>query len=375
MGTVIRHQWLEADGDPLARGAILHADTSPEGVAVSRLRARQDGPLSLDAAHGHLITVIAGEVRATVEGERLVLRDGVHLFVPPGAAVPLEVKAGAQLVHVASPAARGRRVLVRDEAFVSACAIEGQSLRWILTPQYLSRRIFLHHDQALASKSGHPLSWFHTTMFDVAGLPPNADGESVFKMSYNSRTEFNVCYDVQGEARVRMAEHPYAGQTWGAWQGLDGEATYHLDEPAGGPHEERLTAADGSAQTLRNKHEVYSREGYVSLFCMFDPAPTGTERHRPGEYSDYEPYAAVSGRPEFAEHQRALARLDAMVDRLSLARARDRLEAERGGEAWAVYQQGRAAQRALEAALVASLAAEGKGRDQVVARWLSAVEL
>jgi hypothetical protein len=44
-------------------------------------------------------------------------------------------------------------------------------LRWVITPQYLSRRIFLHHDPTLLSKSGHPVSWFHTTMFDVAGLP------------------------------------------------------------------------------------------------------------------------------------------------------------------------------------------------------------
>jgi hypothetical protein len=39
-------------------------------------------------------------------------------------------------------------------------------------------------------------------MFDVAGLPKNEEGDSVFKMSYNSRTEFNVCYDVKGKAKV-----------------------------------------------------------------------------------------------------------------------------------------------------------------------------
>src|SRR5204863_9462523 len=98
--------------------------------------------------------------------------------------------------------ARGERLLLRDEKFIAACATRSQTLRWTLTPQYLSRRIFLHHAPILLSKSGHPVSWFHTTMFDVAGLPPNQDGEPVFKMSYNSRTEFNVCYDVEGEARV-----------------------------------------------------------------------------------------------------------------------------------------------------------------------------
>ena len=48
-------------------------------------------------------------------------------------------------------------------------------------------------------------------MFDVAGLPVNEDREPVFKMSYNSRTEVDVCYDVKGTARVRMAQHPYTG--------------------------------------------------------------------------------------------------------------------------------------------------------------------
>ena len=89
-------------------------------------------------------------------------------------------------------------VLLRSSPFVE-----------LLTLQYLSRRIFLHHDPTLLSKSGNPVSLFHTTMFDVDGLPKNEDGEPVFKMSYNSRTEFNVCYDVKGIARVRMAEHPY----------------------------------------------------------------------------------------------------------------------------------------------------------------------
>jgi len=41
-----------------------------------------------------------------------------------------------------------------------------------------------------------------------AGSYFTPDGESVFKMAYNSRTEINVCFDVAGDARVRMAEHP-----------------------------------------------------------------------------------------------------------------------------------------------------------------------
>lgn len=360
MGRVIRHRWSEG---PLARAPILRADDVPEGVDVERARTRDGAVFSLDHAHAHLISVIGGEVNATFDGGPLRLGPGAHLFVPLGAGAPIELAPGTSIVHVAAPTARGTAVRVRDEAFVAACATDGgQALRWILTPQYLSRRIFLHHDAFLTSRGGHPLSWFHTTMFDVKGLPPNADGESVFKMSYNSRTEFNVCYDVEGDAGVRMGVHPYGDdQTWTEWRALDGESTYHLDEPV-------------DVRPLRNKHEVRAN-GHVSLFCMFDPAPTGVERHRPGEYSDYESFEAVAPREEYRAHQREIARFDAMVDRLSWARARGRLDDERGGEAWSLYQRGRAAQRALEARLLDTLAAEGAGRDAVVARWLSRFEL
>jgi hypothetical protein len=140
--------------------------------------------------------------------ETLALASDVHVFLPLAAGAAFECDAGTELVHVASSKVRGERFLVRDETFLRACADGEHSLRWTLTPQYLSRRIFLHHDATLLSTSGDPVSWFHTTMFDTAGLLPNQDGESVFKMSYNSRTEINVCYDVKGDARVRFAETP-----------------------------------------------------------------------------------------------------------------------------------------------------------------------
>ena len=146
-------------------------------------------------------------------------------------------------------------------------------------------------------------------MFDMAGLPGNEDGEPVFKMSYNSRTEFNVCYDVKGAARVRMAQHPYTEteQRWGPWLPLDGDSTYHLNEPAGGPEEECLIdTTTGNRQFYRNKHEVHIVNGQVTLFCLFDPAPTGVERHRPGEYSDYEPLSQVLGTGAYETHQREM---------------------------------------------------------------------
>lgn len=368
MGRVIRNVWTEVAGTPLRRAAILHPDRVPEGVEVERLEARAVATWAVPEAQAHVLAVLRGAIDLPAEGLRIV--PGAHLYVPLDAGLTLQLEPDTALVRVSTAWARGAGLRVRDEAFVSACAVDDQALRWILTPQYLSRRVLLHHDHALLSKGGHPLSWFHTTMFDVAGLPPNDEGESVFKMSYNSRTELNVCYDVTGDARVRMARHPYAGRAWGPWERLDGDATYHLDEAADGAEVER----EGE-RLLRNKHEVVARGGYVSLYCVFDPAPTGVERHRPGEYSDYEPLADVVVRDEYRVHQREIARLDAMIDELSRARARGELHRHRGGAAWGVYQAGRAAQRALEARLVASLAAEGRGRDRVVEPWLSRVEL
>jgi hypothetical protein len=213
-------------------------------------------------------------------------------------------------------------------------------------------------------------------MFDVAGLPHNEDGEPVFKMSYNSRTEFNVCYEVKGTARVRMAQHPYkeTQQLWGPWLPLDGDSTYHLNEAAGSTEEEcSIDKLTQTPQFLRNKHEVHIVDGYVTLFCMFDPAPTGVERHRPGEYSDYEPLSQVLGTKLYETHQREIARYDEMVDRLSLAKAMGTLSTLQGTPIWDLYVQGREAQAVIESELAKALAAEGTGRAQVLAQWMQTV--
>jgi len=303
----------------------------------------------------------------------------VHLYLPPGLEVVLEAEPETELMRVSSPTAsqtRGKRLLLRDEKFLAACASGSQLLRWVLTPQYLSRRIFLHHDPVLLSKSGHPVSWFRTTMFDVAGLPRNEEGEPVFKMSYNSRTEFNVCYDVKGIARVRMAKHPYqeTNQLWGPWLSLDGNSTYHLNEAAGSSEEEcRIDEKTHTKQFLRNKHEVHIIDGYVSLFCLFDPAPTGIESHRPGEYSDYESLSQVLGTKTYETLQQEIARYDEMVDRLSLEKAMGRLKTLNANPLWQLYLQGREAQMAIEADLAKALAAEGSGRESVLEHWMQSV--
>ncbi len=357
MDHVVRNEWRRPPGGPIEQATILDRASSPEGLDAVRTRFVEPGEVGLDAESAHVLSPVRGAGALHVHGERLALAPGVHAFLPRGARATIQGGPGFEVARVSGPSERGTDLKVRDEQFVYACATEGRSLRWTLTPQYLSRRVFLHHDAALTSKSGRPVSWFRTTMFDVAGLPPNEQGEPVFKMAYHSRTEFNLCYDVVGEAGVRMALHPYAtnGQSWGPWLDLDGESTYRLHETHDGP---------------RNKHEVRSAGGYTTLFCVFDPAPTGIERHQPGEYSDYEPIERVVARPEYEAHRAHMAELDAMVDRLSLAKARGRLDEEATSPAWQRYVDGRRAQEALERALVTEVRANDPARADVLERWI-----
>ena len=219
---VIVNNWHHEPGQPFEIARILSHAVNSEGLDVDRLRFREPGSLTMNSKVGHILSVICG--RGTLhtcgrEGRTLHVESGVHVYLPCGVMSRLEADTGTEIVRVSGASAsqaRGRRLLLRDEVFLAACASGSQSFRWILTPQYLSRRIFLHHDPVLQSKSRHPVSWFRTTMFDVTGLPKNVNGEPVFKMSYNSRTEFNVCYEVKGTARVRMAKHLYSevNQVW-----------------------------------------------------------------------------------------------------------------------------------------------------------------
>lgn len=377
MAKTIRNHWVKADGRPYAEARILSHAVHPEGLDVDRLRFDRQGICKPGAEAGHIISVLKGQGRLfdTQREHPLSLEPGVHLFLPPGRDYLLEIAAAGELLKVSSaPGApvRGERMLLRNERFLYACAKASRSLRWILTPQYLSRRIFLHSDKTLLSRSNHPVSWFRTTMFDVTGLPENNEGMPVFKMSYNSRTEFNVCYQVKGRARVRMAEHPYARQTWGEWQALDSETTYHLNESADGPDAEYCPdPQNGGKQCLRNKHEIHIVDGHVTLFCLFDPAPTGIERHRPGEYSDYEPLSKVLGTAFHADHSKEIAKYDLMLNRLSMAQAENKLDDLEHSAVWEIYRKGCESQDAIEADLYRTLAAEGKGRHFVIAPWMT----
>lgn len=378
MKKLIRNNWRRNSGEAFTRTKILSHEIHPEGLDVDRIRFIEAGSITPESSVGHIISVLRGNGKLHVTGDSrqpLHLEAGVHLYLPPGLGCVLDADLGTELVRVSGASAsqaRGNRLLLRDETFLAACAYGSQSLRWILTPQYLSRRIFLYNDPILLSKTGNPVSWFRTTMFNVDGLPENEDGEPVFKMSYNSRTEFNVCYDVKGHARVRMAQHPYmeTRQSWGSWLQLDDDSTYHLNEASGSPEEElRIDEATGARQFLRNKHEVHIAGGHVTLFCLFDPAPTGVERHRPGEYSDYEPLTQVLGTESYETHRREITGYDEMVNRLSLAKAQGALGTHQGTPVWELYMRGRKAQAAIESELAKTL----DGRAQVILPWMQTV--
>jgi hypothetical protein len=379
MEKTIKNIWIHDDNAPCEKAFILNHSVHPEGLDVQRIRFNADGEYTPRPDSGHIVSVLKGGchlIQSDAADRPLYIQSGIHLYLPPGRPHRLQLQAGAELLTVSGASAaqaRGDQLLLRDEQFLSACAAGSQALRWILTPQYLSRRIFLHHDQTLLSKSGHPVSWFRTTMFDVSGLPVNDEGLPVFKMAYHSRTEFNVCYEVKGAARVRMALHPYKDrrQAWDRWLPIDSDTTYHLNESETSPEAEWFyNDTSGEKQYLRNKHEVSVVDGYVTLFCLFDPAPTGIEKHRQGEYSDYEPLASVIGTDLYNAHIKDLAEYDAMVDLLSLAKAAGRLEEHKGSAAWQTYLAGRAAQHAFEAKLYNTLREEALGRSRVIAPWM-----
>ena len=214
MKTLIPNHW-EHISERVAVAQILKHDVDPEGLDFTRVRFASGSDYELPRDEGTLLSVLGGVLElATVEYKALRLEAGTHVYLPPNSKPRLRGLAGTEMLHAC---ARHRQTALGERSswceaidLSRAVPLQGRSLRWILTPQYLSRRAFLHHDQTLISPRGEPLSWFHTTMFDAHGLPENDEGSPVFKMSYNYRTEPNVCYDVQGTAQVRVAVHPYS---------------------------------------------------------------------------------------------------------------------------------------------------------------------
>ncbi len=370
MTTLIPNSW-EPLSERVSVARILKHDVHPEGLDFDRARFSGDATYEMPRDAGSLLSVLSGTLElATSEHKSLTLEAGTHVYLPPNSQPRLRGQAGTDILHACAPAAhraRGTHMMVRSDRFIAGCALAGRSLRWILTPQYLSRRAFLHHDRTLVSPRGEPLSWFHTTMFDARGLPENNEGSPVFKMSYNHRTEPNVCYEVKGSAHVRIAHHPYSeSQAWGPWQTLTGDVTYHLCEDL---DESEWVAGDGKTQEpRRNKHEVRILNGHVSLVCMHNPGCTGAERHSEGEYTGYGDLAEVLGTAEHLAHLERISPMDSVVDALSLALAMG--QDPKTLAEWAAYKEGLACQQAVEADLLETLRLEGHGREQILASWV-----
>lgn len=423
MQHIIRNTWEALCGTEMEQAVILTPSRSPERFFVTRYRWNGPSEWQLPP-NGCFVSVIAGhgQLLLKTEGDDLLsLVTGCHVYHPAWNGSIFRADKGTEVVCVAAPTkkqASGNRLILRDEEFLSSVTTSKGMLRWKLTPQYLSRRVFLHHDKTLLSGSGWPVSWFHTTMFDVSGLPKNDDGEPVFKMSYNYRSEFNICIDVRGSARVRMARHPYnfaegdivpdqqhravaenchvnseattattetverkkevikekRRQAWDDWEPIDGQTTYHLNEAAGSDLEERFVNPKlERAECFRNKHEVSICNGYVSLLCMFDPAPTGMELHQPGSYSSYGPLHAVLGTQKHNDYLQQLRDLDDMVDKLSLSKARGTISADHKSAEWDLHQAGVRAQANLEHKLHESMKEIGRGH--VIADWATYTSL
>jgi hypothetical protein len=385
LSKVIRNSWQpinNAENSNLEYAPVLDTN-AVEGLKINRYRSTGSSSLILNPEEGHLVSLIRGTARLEISSEPqpLQLGSGTHLYVPPDASAVLSFTADALAIQVSGPReqAIGQTLMVRTERFARAA-------RDVLTPQYLSRRIFTHRDRTLVSKYKTPIAWFHTTMFDSTALPPNVEGDGVFKMSYDNQTEPNVVYEVGGKAAVRFAKHPYVtdrpgtdshAQLWTDWCAIDGETTYYLNEAVDGIEiEHHIDPVTQQSYTLRNRHEVkiqpgdQGEPGYVSLCCLFDPGPTGLEQHQPGEYSSYAPVATILGTPEYQDFLTRMEPIDRMIDDLSLAAARGATIATlQQLPAWPIYQEQQAAQITKQQALIDQLAAAGNGRDKIVAPW------
>lgn len=371
MDNLLINAWATDTDTGVMRAPILTHESGPAQLDISRIRFTKAAEQCLPTEYGCILSVTRGCARLELGNRILALCPGVHCYIPPGTQANLVSEAGGEFTVAAAGSvgrARGEQFLLRDEEFLSACGHDSGASRWILTPQYLSRRVFLHHDKTLLSATGQPLSWFHTTMFDVDGLPPNQEGRPVFKMSYNYRTELNVCYEVSGKAALRVATHPYCEteQVWSPWWEMDDESTYCLLEDES---YSEYVLEDGEKRPRRNKHEVRVDAGHVSLYCMFNPAPTGAEQHSSGAYSEYGDLEKILGGKAYASYLEALVPLDKMLDALSIAKAEGR--EWRSYPEFSAYKRGKAAQIRWEAELRDRLMQSDPNRNSILANWYS----
>jgi hypothetical protein len=368
-GKVIVNSWEDDRPEKGVRGShIIDSRIGCEGIDVCRYTANSDTEISLPSDAAHIFSLLEGEaiLHFSNGARELSITAGTHLYVPPSQGASFRFLTESSAIHAFAEKDRdhGENLVVHNERFLAPT-------RFILTPQYLSRRAFLNRDHTLVSKSGDRVAWFHTTMFDTQGLPPNREGLPVFKMSYDHQSEINVVYNVQGQASVRFAKHPYVDaqqQHWSDWRSLDKETTYYLNEGADGPDIERIPDAKTVAGScLRNRHEVYiAPGGHVSLCCMFDPGPTGLETHQPGEYSSYAPVSETIRTAEYRAFLESVARADEIIRTLSMKQASVTGALDYSSPEWVEFEAQRAKAVRAEQATVRN---SGNDRKAIMEPW------
>ncbi len=366
---IITNQWTDcAYGENVRVSAILTRSSSIEGIEINRFSSESGGKLRLASRNGHIFSLLAGTASLTtkLQSRALKITAGAHVYIPPGFEASIEFSTAATAIHAAADSenSRGEELLIHHEKFL-------RPARFVLTPQYLSRRAFLHRDSTLLSKSGDPIAWFHTTMFDTRGLPENSEGLEVFKMSYDHQSEINVVYDVQGAAKVRFAHHPYTSskqQTWSEWSLIDNETTYYLNESSNGESIERIFDSDGGQERcFRNRHEVFIEPAaHVSLCCLFDPGPTGHESHQPGEYSSYGPVSETLQSEQYIQFLKDTSALDNMIRSLSMQSAQDDRSPLDNSPHWPAYEAAMEKAIQTEADMISGA---GAGRKTIVEPW------
>lgn len=370
---VIKHKAKSSDQPGVKISQILDGRVHSEGHDVARVECEKGKNVVFtpDSSEGHVISFTEGQGRLEIDGKAyrvgsrqngLANQEGeIHCYIPKGKKVkitsdganPLKFEQMSSNKEAGSDAP-GKKFIIRDEKFLKELSgsytddkkQEQTVSRWVVTPQYTSRRVFLDHDSTLTAKdTKDPVSMWHTSMNDTTTLPNeaiNEDGIKVFRMSYNNGTEFNIIQNVTGQpatedtpkAEVRFALHPYADenkmkkggdtpasmddvqtQKWSDWMPLTGQETYYLNEPAGS--EETVTEG-GVEKNLRNRHEVRIDPGcIVFLHCSFNPAPTGNEKHAVGLYSGYQKPEVSKAHPAYPAYIEALKNLDTKIDEAS----------------------------------------------------------
>ena len=213
-----------------------------------------------DASVGHFVSVLSGEV--ALRGDRTA----PCAPADRSPRMPTSRRAGvrgSRLPRVPSCSwcrgGRPRRLGATGSSSAtrrsSPAALPGRTtLRWVLTSQYLSRRIFLHHDETLAVEVRR--SGVLVSHHDVRRRRPAAqrrrrtrvqDGVQLPHRVQRVLRRSRTCARADGRAPIPGAW----ARSGDPWLPIDGESTYHLNEAAGGDEEERwVDLATGEERTV-----------------------------------------------------------------------------------------------------------------------------